>query len=234
MIPDMTKRSTSLELMDDPACDTNKLLRTVDQFRVTNLLFSRYRAILSRWVLEDMRADPSRERHLVDVGAGGADIPLWLVRAAQRKGLRLRVTAIDADPRVAEHARKMAEGEQGVTVVCGDAFQLLENTADADYVFCNHFLHHLPDGKISAFLALAARTARRRFVVSDLARSPWAYAGYAAFASLFLHRSFARYDGLLSIRRGFVGPELERLTQGMTRVSIRRILPGRFVIVGGV
>ena len=233
MIPDLSRRAEEPELMDRADCDTGLLLRTIDQFRITNALFSRYRTILRRWVLDDMRRDPGRDYHFVDLGAGGLDIPRWLAREARRNGLRLRITAVESDARVVEHVRPRAGAD--IRLVQEDALAFLERTADADYIFCNHFLHHLPGPAMPVFLARLARAARRRFIVSDLLRSAWSYAGYALFAGLFLRRSFARYDGLLSIRRGFRPEELAELAReaGLAgRVEAHRLAIGRLALVG--
>ena len=61
---DLRCRAPGPELMDAPDCDETMLLRTIDQFRIINPLFSRYRAVLNRWVLQDMLRDSGREYHL--------------------------------------------------------------------------------------------------------------------------------------------------------------------------
>lgn len=233
MIPDMTRRSSEPERMDRPDCDTGLLLRTIDQFQLTNRLFSRYRTLLRRWVLADMRSRPAQEFHLVDLGAGGLDIPLWLLQEVRREGLRLRITAVDNDPRIIEHVRPKAVAN--LHLVCGDALAFLEKASGVDYIFCNHFLHHLPELEIPDFIRRLARATRRRFIVSDLLRNRWSYLGYALFAGLFLRHSFARGDGLLSIRRGFRTEDLKTFAQtpeGRTTMGLFRLAPGRIVLIG--
>jgi len=233
MIPDMTRRSSEPEKMDRSDCDTGLLLRTIDQFQLTNRLFSRYRTLLRRWVLSDMLSRPTQEFHLVDLGAGGLDIPLWLLREAHRRGIQLRITAVDNDPRIIEHVRPKAGAN--LHLVCGDALAFLEKASGVDYIFCNHFLHHLPELEIPDFIRRLARATRRRFIVSDLSRNRWSYLGYALFAGLFLRHSFAREDGLLSIRRGFRAEDLEafvKTPEGSTTMDLLRLAPGRIVLIG--
>jgi 2-polyprenyl-3-methyl-5-hydroxy-6-metoxy-1,4-benzoquinol methylase len=233
MIPSLSHRSLDPERMDSPDCDRDLLLRTVDQFQITNGLFSRFRTILRRWVLDDMRRNPAREYHFVDLGAGGLDIPDWLIRRARREGLKLRVTAVESDARIVEHVRSRASS--AIRLVCGDALAFLKEVPDVDYIFCNHFLHHVPDADLPGFLRSLADAARRRFIVSDLLRSRWSYVGYAAFSGLFLHRSFARADGLLSIRRGFLAEELLALARstGLAGcVEVHPLAGGRLVLTG--
>lgn len=229
---DFALRSTERERMDDAACDPTLLLKTVRQFESINRLVSRYRPILRRWVLADMATEPGRSRHLVDLGGGGCDIDHWLLLAAGRRSLDLRVTAMDSDPRIVAHARERVGGVTGLTVTCRD---VLRDTIpdDVDYVFANHFLHHLDDRDIVTLIKRWLPHVRRRLIFSDLERSRLSYAGYGLL-SLAYRGSFAREDGLLSIRRGFTAGELMDLaTQaGVGRSSrLYRYFPGRLVLV---
>lgn len=230
----LRRRGSGPELMDDPACDEAMLLRTVDQFASLNRWISRHRSILSRWVLDDMaRADPDRAWHLVDLGAGGCDIAVWLLRAARRRGLRLKVTALDVDPRIVRHARCRCGAEPGLDIRLGD-LEAMNRVGPVDYLFANHLLHHLPDADIPALLARMQATARRRWLVSDIHRSFFAYAGFHLLGRMY-RRSFALEDGLRSIRRGFVPAELDTHLQAAGlpgRVKILRLFPARLLLVG--
>lgn len=235
LVPDLRHRAAGPELMDSPDCDEALLLRTIDQFRIINPLFSRCRTILDRWILQDMLRDPGREYHLADLGAGGLDISCWLLRAAARRGLRLRVTAIELDDRVYRRALQQVPARPGLVVVRGDVLRVLPELVDVDYAFCNHFLHHLDDATIVKLLQMLGRMIRRRFVLSDLLRSGSSYLGFALFGRLFLHRSFALADGLTSIRRGFLPGELGELARRADlSVSVYPLHPGRLVVVGTV
>jgi len=230
MLPDLSVRASIPELMDEPDCDETRLLRTVRQFASINRMVARYRTILKRWVLADMLNDPQKQYHLVDMGAGGCDIDVWLLKAAREYGLNLRITACDLDPRIIAHARSAFGQTQGLELRQTD---LLNGTIDepVDYVFSNHFLHHLTREEIIRLLRLWQPRIRRRMVFSDLLRSPPAYLGYSAL-SLFYPNSFARIDGLISIRKAFMPKELAALTNaaGIAGFSIHRLHPGRLVL----
>ena len=231
---DFGQRWHGTELMDDPACDAMALCRTVDQFASLNRLVSRYRHILSRWVLDDMAcADAHRTWHLADLGAGGCDIAVWVLRAARRRGLRLRVTAVDADPRIIDHARRRHGEEVGLDIRLGDMKDMTV-LGPVDYLFANHVLHHLSDAAIPEMLAHMHAVARRRWVVSDLLRSRWAYAGFRILGLLY-RRSFTSEDGLRSIRRGFTPRELRRHLQAVDlerSTILREYVPARLCLVG--
>jgi len=215
--------------MDLPDSDPARLERTLRQFSWINRLLTGARRLLERTVLEDIRRRPG-PCTLLDVGAGGADLALWLARRAPS----LSITCLDHDPRAAAYARRRCAGVERIRVRLGSAAEL-ESLGSFDYVFASHFLHHLQDAQVAPTVAAMLRRARRLLVITDLLRSPASYFWYALFAGVFLHGSFAAYDGLLSIRRGFLPEELSALlacTAPEGRLEVRRERPGRVVVIG--
>ncbi len=215
--------------MDLPDSDPVRLRRTLRQLGWINRLLTGARGLLARTVLADVRRRPG-PCTLLDVGSGGADLALWLVRREPC----LRVTCLDHDPRAVEFARRQCAGTERIRVLLGPVSEL-GRLDGFDYVFANHFLHHLEDRLIAPTVAAMLGRARRLLVITDLLRSRASYFWYALAAGLFLHGSFAVYDGLLSIRRGFRPEELSALLARAApagRLVVRRERPGRVVVIG--
>ncbi len=237
IIPVMKDRCFEKELMDDPRADTGKLQRTIRQFRILNVLFSSSRRLIRNHFFSIMAGDPSREYTLLDIGAGGCDIDAWVIREARRLGLRVSITALDSDRRILPVSLKTAKDFPEIKVVTGSALEL--NKKDQyDFVFSNHFLHHLDWAQIGKVLDYAVNSCRA-FLFNDIKRSGLAFIGYSIFTGLFLHGSFALYDGRLSIRRGFKTDELERFIAGQfpdsdsgVRIRVGEAWPSRIVITG--
>jgi 2-polyprenyl-3-methyl-5-hydroxy-6-metoxy-1,4-benzoquinol methylase len=215
--------------MDLPDSDPERLRRTLRQLGWINLLLTGARRLLARTVLADIRRRPG-PCTLLDVGSGGADLALWLVRREPS----LSVTCLDHDPRAVEYARSRCAGAGRIRVLLSPVSEL-GSLGGFDYVFANHFLHHLQDGELAPTVAAMLGQARRLLVISDLLRSRASHFWYALAAGLFLHGSFALYDGLLSIRRGFRPQELSALLAGAApagRLEVHRERPGRVVVIG--
>src|SRR5208283_4709268 len=109
--PSTRRRRRLPELMYDPHGDRLRLIATHNQFRLTNRLFSRYRTLLTRHVLRDMerlrrRSRPVRPFTVLEIGAGGCDVSIWLAKACRTRGIETRITCIDNDSRIAGHARR--------------------------------------------------------------------------------------------------------------------------------
>ncbi len=237
-------RAGDTELMDDPAADEGLLLATVEQFGAINRLVSRSRTLISRYILDDAERRGLAEYTVLDLGAGACDIAEWLVEAARRRGQRPHVICLDSDPRIAAYARRRVAGNDSLEVVEAAA-EDLPRLGPVDYVFANHFLHHLDDDEVIRLLPAVRSAARNAFVLNDLKRSRLSHAGFTVLAALFFRKSFALRDGQLSIRRGFRRGELENLMRraglgpggrvdgaDVQELGVRSLFPGRLAIVG--
>lgn len=227
------ERARERELMDDPDADEELLLETVRQFGPINRLLSRSRSLIRRHILADVERRGLTSFTVLDLGAGGCDIAEWLVGAATRRGKAARVLCLDSDPRIVAYARRRVGTNPHLQVLEAPA-EALSRLGPVDYIFANHFLHHLDDREIMRLLPLIREQARYGFVLNDLRRSRLSYLGYTVLSGIFFRGSFAFYDGRLSIRRGFLRGELEELLRraGMLRESeVNSLFPGRLAVV---
>mgnify|MGYP001813988826 CR=1 FL=1 len=232
--PDLSVRADEPELMDDPTSSEEHLRRTLAQFAAINRYLTPCHRLLARCVLSTLRDEPGRTWTLLDVGAGGGDVARWMDRQAARRGLRLRTTCLDHDPRVAAFARERSQHLQDVEVLQADVEVLADAERQWDFVFANHFLHHLPAERFVGTIQTMFKVTRRRLLISDIHRSHANYLGYTLLAALLLPRSFAFYDGRLSIRKGFTMAECQSLLDealpGQT-CRVRRMAPGHLVLM---
>ncbi|MDD5287270.1 MAG: methyltransferase domain-containing protein, partial [Desulfuromonadaceae bacterium] len=232
--PDMQIRNTSdkekLELAD---VDVNRFLRTIRQFKLINVLFSASSRLLREHFFTIMEQDPDRTYTLLDVGAGGCDIAIWAAREARKRGLKLNITALDNDLRILPIANQAIRGYPEIRIVQGNALEL-SRLGSFDFVFSNHFLHHLAWDDIKIFLESIIAQTRLAFVMNDLKRSNWAYLGFTIFSGLFTRRSFHFYDGRLSIRRAFLPREFRyflHMNLPNARIQVVETYPARIVLV---
>lgn len=227
---DLKERSYEEEIMDRLDADPVRLKRTIEQFDLLNRLFSSAIPLFKKHVLPTLLADPGREWTLLDFGSGGGDIDRAIVRLCRKKGLKVRITALDLDPRVLPWAQELCRDYPEIDPVTGSIFDLA-TLGDFDFILSNHTLHHFTYPQVRRTVELCLEHGRRGFLLNDLRRSFWAYVGYTIFTGLLVRGSLAFYDGRLSIRRGFTAQELERELSGLSRpVVIGRAAPARLYL----
>lgn len=211
------------ELLDAPAppADLEESLRDVARL---NRFFGGawlVRAQVAR-VLEGVPAD--QPVTILDVGTGGADLPMALVRWARRTGRPIRVLALDTSSQILAVARKFAAGYPEIVFLLGDGLRLPVKSEAVHVALVSLTLHHLEPVEATALLSELSRTARLGFVVNDLMRSRLAYSLVWLTTRLFARNRMSRHDGPLSVLRAYTPAEILELTRraGLSGVRIAR------------
>ncbi|WP_203581465.1 methyltransferase domain-containing protein [Microbacterium hibisci] len=193
------------ELMDDPACDPDRLAATLRRFGTVNRVVSGWGAVY-RTRLRPHLAALGRPADVLDLGSGGGDLVARLAAAARRDGLEVTWTGVDPDPRAHEVALSRPPIPR-TTFRRADAATLADEGRTYDAVLSNHVLHHLGDD-LAAFADESLALSRGIVLHSDIARSRLAYGLYAVAITPFAAGTFLRTDGLRSIRRSYTRAEL--------------------------
>lgn len=162
---------------------------------------------------------------LLDVGTGGADIPMTLLASARSAGRRLSVTATDSRDEVlaAAHAARPAIGRtSGLELAIADGRALPYLDAAFDVAHASLVLHHLEPDEAVAFLRELRRVARNGIVVNDLVRSRLAWVGGWLVVHAIATSRYTRHDGPLSVRRAYGRTELLALlaVAGLAPVAV--------------
>lgn len=211
LFPDLSKPIDEDEWMDTRPFHPDEARRALYFLAKMNHWFGGVSTVLRPLAKWSSRWDPGKPVHILDVGTGGADIPIALVRWGRENGHSLRVTAVELVPEIAAIAKNAARPYPEITVLQRDLRDLPKEMT-FDYVTAALFLHHIPIPLRAEALRSLGRRARRGLVVSDLVRTLPSYWGVSV-ASWVWGDSIVRHDGPLSVRRAFRVSELETLAQ---------------------
>lgn len=210
--------------MDDPAVDRRELGRSLDDLRqVSRWLGGRRTAVRS--VLELAREVEERPVTVLDLGTGGADVPLALSAAARATALEMRITATDLHPATLEFAGRQTAHDPAIEVRRADATALAFADGHFHIAMCNTTLHHFDDDTAARVLREMARVASAGVVVTDLERSIPALIGvHLLAATVWRDHPITKHDGPASVRAAFTRRELEQLARraGMPEARVRR------------
>ncbi|HET7167858.1 MAG TPA: methyltransferase domain-containing protein [Candidatus Limnocylindrales bacterium] len=158
---------------------------------------------------------------VLDVGTGGADIPLALIDLGRATGRDIRVTAIDERPEVLAAAvrstpRLSATGELTLHVADGRALPYPDDAFDIAH--CSLLVHHLEPAAARIVLAEMGRVARLGVVVNDLIRGRRNWLGAWLLSHTLTGNPYTRHDAPLSVRRAY---RVHELTALMTAAGLR-------------
>jgi hypothetical protein len=213
----MDRLTNAEELLDGPLDDPAALAGNLRDLRRINRALGGVR--LSRLAID--RLVSVAPTHLddspisiVDVGTGGADIPVALLADARRRGRTLEVVAVDSRPEVLEAARAARPGLEsieGLSIRVSDGRSLPHPDRAFDIAHASLVLHHLEPDDAVALLVEMARVARLGIVVNDLNRGRVQWVGAWLVSHALTWNRYTRHDAPLSVLRAYRRREMRDL-----------------------
>lgn len=163
-----------------------------------------------RWIRETERSHNSPIR-IADLGCGGGDTLRAIAARADKQGIPVQLTGIDANLHTIEFARNASTGCSNIDYLQADLLDPEFIFDDYDLVLCGLFLHHLTNKELDILFSSLTQSSVSGIVINDLQRSPVAYFAFQGLSWILGMSPMARQDGLLSIKRSFRKQELSSL-----------------------
>jgi 2-polyprenyl-3-methyl-5-hydroxy-6-metoxy-1,4-benzoquinol methylase len=183
------------ELMDDPDLDPATyeiVLRDLARVNAWTLAARPTLAFLAR-------GTKGMERfRLLDVGFGHGDMLRRIARWARKRGIAAQLVGVDLNPRSAQVAR--AVPGRAIDYRTGD-YRDIEGRVD--FVISSLVAHHMSDIELRDFIRFMEAKAQKGWLINDLHRHGFAYAGFPLLARLLRAHPVVRADGRTSIGRAF-------------------------------
>jgi ubiquinone/menaquinone biosynthesis C-methylase UbiE len=199
----MRRMAGAPELLDGPLDDPLSLRGNLRDLGRANQLTGG--GALSRRAIEAL-APAAAALTVLDVGTGGADIPLALLAHAHKRRRTLAITAVDNRPEILEAARAIRpdlDRVAGLELDVADGRALPYPDASYDVAHASLVLHHLEPAEAVAFLRELARVSRVGVVVNDLSRRRITLIGAWLLSRTFTRNRYSRHDAPLSARRAY-------------------------------
>ncbi|MEQ3655942.1 MAG: methyltransferase domain-containing protein [Dokdonia sp.] len=210
MTPSFVHRSNLPERMDDPALAQEELALALADIAKVNTLLGGYHITLDG-IKKLMQTKPDKtDWTIVDVGCGDGQVLRYLAKALASYQDHFRFVGVDINPKSIAMARHKSDGLSHVSFEVLDILQITNDQLKADILVCNLTMHHFDDTQIVTFLKVFYQLAGVGVVINDLERSPVAYQLFRLFSRIFMKSDIARYDGKISIARGFKREELHQ------------------------
>ena len=216
------RRLSGREATDDATANRGEVIATLRDIRRVNFILGGTRVVVSEAL--NLTRHNSGPLTLLDVGSGTGDIAQAVARALAGRGVSTRTIAVEQSFILGIIARPETD-----EVIAADALCLPVRDRSVDLVLCSQVLHHFDDHRARILIGELDRVSRVGVVIGELQRDAIASALFRAVAPALRLHPVTVHDGLLSIERGFRGPELRELVRSAVPrdVVVRRRFPFR-------
>jgi 2-polyprenyl-3-methyl-5-hydroxy-6-metoxy-1,4-benzoquinol methylase len=166
------------------------------------------------------RLDGDRPLRILDLGSGDCEVAEQVARWAIRRSLRVDFTCLDSNPHAIRLARRRLARFPALKLspLCE---RVEDHTPKTPYdcAVGSLFFHHFSAPEMLDLLERLRGMVLRSVLISDLRRSTPAFLGFLAIRPT-VHSGVWR-DGLMSIRRGFRAPELQRTLRRLPQANVQ-------------
>lgn len=153
--------------------------------------------------------------NILDVGCGNGSVLKEVAQLGRKKGIKMQLKGIDANPHAIEIARENCKDFAEIEFEAQDVFSEAFKKGKNDIVLCTLTLHHFEDEEIKRLLQIFVEKSQMGIVINDLKRSRLAYRLFRLFCAAFINNDIAREDGLVSIKRSFRKKDLLNYGKGL-------------------
>jgi ubiquinone/menaquinone biosynthesis C-methylase UbiE len=223
----LERRTDAIELLDGPLDDPAALTGNLRDLRRINRWLGG--VDLSAAAIDALAAHLGGVS-LLDVGTGGADIPLALIERARARGRQLAVVALDNRPEVLAAAALATPGLATTDVLelhVGDGRALPYPDRSFDIAHASMVIHHLSPDEAAVLLREMARVARLGVVINELDRTRLGWVGAWLIGHLLTGNRYTRRDAPLSVQRSYRAHEMVAMLRA-AGLSPVRIVRGSF------
>lgn len=205
-------RTDKEELMDDFSIGGDLLRDTLDKLENINRYLGGNLVTLNSLKKALKNHPKEQELTIVDIGCGHGDILRDVAKFGRKKGYKMTLLGIDANPTAIAYANELSTAFPELSFKTEDIFSDSFKNRQFDVVLATLFLHHFKEEQLVSFLGDTLKQAKIAIVVNDLHRHKLAYYLFMLL-SLFIKNKMIIEDGLTSVLRGFKRKDLERISQ---------------------
>jgi SAM-dependent methyltransferase len=223
----LEERSLTEEQMDAAELDPATYARVLRDLSRANVLTMNRRPTLS---FLDRATKGAKRFRILDVGYGAGDMLRAIAAWAARRGLDVELIGIDLNPKSEAIARAATSKSLPIAYVSGDYASL--KGQGFDLIISSLVAHHMTKDQLIGFLRFMDSEAKHGWLVNDLHRHGFAWAGYPLLARVMGWHRIVREDGQLSIARSYRPAEWPPLLReaGIEGATVKRAFPFRLCV----
>ena len=200
----LKNRAFDAEIMDDLNLPDSEIAPVLEGLGKVNSWFGSHKGLITA-----LRKFPAHSGyHVSDWGCGGGDTLIAIAKWANRKAIKLKLTGIDAAPAAINFAVKASKEYLEINYILADVINEPTLIGQYDIIISSLFTHHFDDGQWIKLIKNMEASARGGIIITDLHRHWLLYYGVIFITHVLTRNKMVRYDGPLSVKRGFKKYEL--------------------------
>jgi 2-polyprenyl-3-methyl-5-hydroxy-6-metoxy-1,4-benzoquinol methylase len=235
-MPDFSKRSDGVEIMDDLVCAGEVVHQTLREIEnINRLLGGNYVTVdgvrkamgIRDWGLgiaggvhgpqstvHGNAGEVKKVLNVTDLGCGGGDLLKLIRKWAMKRDVRLTYTGIDANPNIVAYAQAHTSGVPEIEFETVDILSEEFRGRRFDIVVGTLFFHHFSSEQLVSFFRQLKAQTSVGIVINDIHRHWFAYYSIKWLTQVFSRSSMVKYDAPLSVMRAFRRKELQEIMRG--------------------
>ena len=147
-----------------------------------------------------------------ELGCGGGDNLLAVYKWSRSKNINVSLVGIDIKEECIDFAKTRAE-LTGVAEWITSDYRTVSFVDNPDIIFSSLFCHHFTDDELTEQLRWMKENSRIGFFINDLQRNALAYYSIKTLTKLFSSSYLVKNDAPLSVARGFIKSEWQKLCE---------------------
>lgn len=219
------------EQLDQLDLGGEALYRVLRELAFINRCLGNHRAI-KKALTKLLRAESRKSLRIVDLGCGGGDVLQMIDRSFSQKGIELELIGIDGNPNSLAYARSQTKENTPISYQLEDILSPNFVVPSCDVLISSHFLYHLSDEDLIAFLRKQAAQVHHAWIISELERHQIALTLFSIVAPILRLSPMTKADGELAIRRAFSYSEMQQICNNLRwpKVHLQRVWAFRMIL----
>jgi 2-polyprenyl-3-methyl-5-hydroxy-6-metoxy-1,4-benzoquinol methylase len=173
-----------------------------------------------------------KQIHVCEIGCGGGDNLLALLRFCRQKNISITFTGIDIKQSCIDFATTRQALSTNTTWLVND-YKKVVFTSNPDIIFSSLFCHHFTNEELTVQLQWMKKNSHVGFFINDLQRHWLAYYSIKILTRIFSKSYLVKNDAPLSVARGFTKQDWQQIfaAAGIENYSVEWKWAFRYLII---
>jgi len=231
-MPDYSKRSTEIEIMDDLESSGEIIDVTLKELESINLLLGGNYVTIDG--ISKLLSGTELERVVIaDLGCGSGDILKLIRKHLQKKNIEAELIGIDANPNIVSYAAAHTAPGLNIHYEAVNIFSEEFKQREFDIIVGTLFFHHFTTEQLISFFSQLRNQVRIGIIINDIHRHWFAFHSIKWLTRIFSKSPMVINDAPVSVMRAFKKTELREIVEkaGFRNYSIRWMWAFRWQVI---